>query len=66
MAKRRELHGMRVGGLIVTGIGVFFLLQELELIPDMHRMWPVIPIIVGVSLLVTSFSRSSSEDDPES
>ena len=47
MASRQELHGMRVGGLIVTGVGVFFLLENLDLIPNVGKMWPVIPIIVG-------------------
>jgi hypothetical protein len=63
MASRKDLHGMRIGGMIVTGIGIFFLLEELDLIPNVGRMWPVIPIIVGVSLLVTSFSRPTSEND---
>ena len=53
---------MRIGGLIVTGVGVFFLLVNFDLIPDMGKMWPVLPIIVGVSLLVTSFGKAGPED----
>ena len=57
---------MRVGGLIVTGVGVFFLLENLDLIPNVGKMWPVIPIIVGVSLIVTSFGKPASKNnDPD-
>ena len=63
MASRKEQNGMRLGGLIVTGVGVFFLLETLDLIPNVGRMWPVIPIVVGVSLIVTSFGKPDPERD---
>jgi len=52
-----ERRGMLVGGLIVFGIGVFFLLVQLDIIPDLRRMWPIFPIIVGLALIVGSFKR---------
>ena len=57
MSEKNESRGMLVGGLIVTGIGVFFLLSELGIIPRVGDMWPIIPIIVGVALIVGSFRR---------
>ncbi len=63
MASQQERNGMRLGGLIVTGVGVFFLLEQLDLIPHVGKMWPVIPIIVGVSLIVSSFGKPDPERD---
>jgi hypothetical protein len=47
-----ERRGMLTGGLIVLGVGVLFLLHNLDIIPGMHVIWPVIPIIVGLALIV--------------
>jgi len=55
---------MLIGGMIVTGVGVLFLLVELDIIPSVGRMWPVIPIIVGVALIVGSFRKSGTSKDP--
>ena len=49
---------MLIGGMIVTGVGVLFLLDELDIIPSVGRMWPIFPIIVGVALIVGSFRKS--------
>jgi hypothetical protein len=54
---------MRFAGLIVTGIGIFFLLEELDLIPHLGKMWPVIPIIVGLAMLISSFGGGISDDE---
>ena len=55
---------MLIGGMIVTGVGVLFLMVELDIIPSVGRMWPVIPIIVGVALIVGSFRKSGTSQDP--
>lgn len=47
-----ERRGMLIAGFIVTGIGVLFLLVELRIIPRIGEMWPVIPIIVGLALII--------------
>ena len=52
---------MLVGGLIVTGIGVLFLMEKLDLIPGIGDMWPIVPIIVGISLIVGSFRRRGGD-----
>ncbi len=62
--RHEDTRGTLIGGLIVAGIGVFFLLQNLDLIPDIGRMWPVIPIIVGVAMIVGSLSRIRKPDGP--
>ncbi len=55
---------MLIGGIIVTGVGVIFLLDEPDIIPSVGRMWPVIPIIVGVALIVGSFRKAGTGQDP--
>ena len=64
MSSQNERGGMLIGGMIVTGVGVLFLMVELDIIPSVGRMWPVIPIIVGVALIVGSFRKSGTSQDP--
>ena len=58
MTHRGDRRGALIGGLIVTGIGVFFLLDNFDVIPNMGKMWPIFPIIVGVALIVGSFRKA--------
>ena len=61
-SERNERRGMLTGGLIVTGVGVIFLLHNLGFIPGFDIIWPLFPIIVGVVLIISALSggRSSS------
>jgi len=59
---RDERNGMLVGGLIVLGVGVLFMLRNLGFIPDIGEMWPVFPIIVGLAMIIGSFRRGSRGD----
>jgi hypothetical protein len=54
---------MLIGGMIVTGVGVIFLLDELDIIPSIGKMWPIFPIIVGVALIVGSFRKPGRSQD---
>jgi hypothetical protein len=55
--RRDDARGMLIGGLIVLGVGVLFLLHNLGVIPDMDVIWPVFPIIVGIALIVGALLR---------
>jgi hypothetical protein len=57
-----ERRGTLTGGVIVLGVGVLFLLINMDILPSMHDSWPVIPIIVGVALIVSSFYRGKDSD----
>ena len=48
---RHRGHGGMVGGVILAGIGVLLLLQNLGIpyFEDLERYWPVILIVVGVA-----------------
>lgn len=57
MYHRKE--GSLVGGLILVGIGTYFLLRELGILTvGLGRLWPVILIIVGVALIIGHFHES--------
>lgn len=54
-ASRRS--GSLFGPIILIAIGVFFLLDNLNLLPDLHwgvvlRLWPLLLIALGVNLIV--------------
>jgi len=51
-SEKEDRHGMVIGGLIVLGIGVIFLLSNLDIIPDLGKMWPLILVIIGIALLI--------------
>ncbi len=55
---------MMIGGLIVLGIGILFLLINLGIIPGFKVIWPIIMIIVGLALIIGSFSRSKKDQFP--
>jgi uncharacterized membrane protein HdeD (DUF308 family) len=50
--EKEDRHGMIIGGIIVLGIGVLFLLSNLDIIPDIGKMWPIILVVVGFALLI--------------
>jgi predicted membrane protein len=53
---RHHGHGGMVGGVILAGIGVLLLLQNLGIpfFEDLERYWPVILIVVGVAAAARS------------
>lgn len=48
----RSQIGQIQGGIIVLGVGIIFLLSNLGYIPGIGRMWPLLPIIVGVAIIL--------------
>ncbi len=55
--EKDDVTGMMIGGIIVTGIGLLFLLANLGILPSMEDSWPVIMIIVGVAIMVGAFTK---------
>ena len=60
-----DRRGMLIGGLITLGVGLIFLLSNLDILPEIGEMWPMIPIIVGVSLIIGSFYKGKRSDKSE-
>lgn len=51
---QKKDSGKLIGGLIVLGIGVVFLLSAYEVL-NWSKIWPWILIIVGVVLIIAYF-----------
>lgn len=62
--RHEEGHGMIIAGMIVLGVGVLFLLEELDIIPNFRIVWPVFPIIVGAALIVGGLMRRRGAETP--
>ncbi len=63
----RNLSGRLLIGLAVLIIGVLLLLNNLDLgfeieMRQILRLWPVIPLILGLNWLILSFGSSGSEE----
>ena len=57
-----DRRGLLIGGSITLGVGLLFLLSNLNILPDIGEMWPMIPIIVGISLIIGSFYKGKESD----
>lgn len=55
-----------VGGLILVGLGSFFLIREFLPEIDFDWVWPLALIGIGVVLLVTTLGRSRGSTQPPS
>lgn len=57
--------GRLVAGLILIGLGAYFLLDEFDIIPywvDLGRLWPLAIIVLGL-LLITRTSRKAAAEE---
>ena len=63
--KKEDRHGMVIGGLIVLGLGIVFLLANLEIIPDFGTMWPLILVVIGVALLIGAVFKKDKKGEGE-
>ncbi|MEW5924281.1 MAG: DUF5668 domain-containing protein [Candidatus Zixiibacteriota bacterium] len=60
--EKKTNSGQIIGGIIVTGIGILFLLVNLGIIPGLEDTWPVFIIIVGLALIVGSMRKRGKKD----
>ncbi|UCB53177.1 MAG: hypothetical protein JSV10_03615 [Candidatus Zixiibacteriota bacterium] len=63
--KKEDRHGMVIGGRIVLGLGVVFLLANLEIIPDFGTMWPLILVVIGIALLIGAVVKREKKQEAE-
>ena len=59
--KQKSPHGKMVTGIILLGIGVLFLLNNLDII-DLDKSWPLLLIIIGLALLVGAMFRNKDAE----
>jgi len=58
--EKDDVTGMLIGGIIVTGIGLLFLLSNMGILPRFGELWPVIMIIVGIALVIGAFTKKKN------
>ncbi|HWO56389.1 MAG TPA: DUF5668 domain-containing protein [bacterium] len=64
--KGNHSKGSLTAGFILVGVGLVFLLSNLNVIPDLGETWPLFLIIIGASLVLGALRdrRSSDTQDP--
>ncbi|HEX8378104.1 MAG TPA: PspC domain-containing protein [Pedobacter sp.] len=61
-AKKKDNSGRLIPGLILICIGLYFLLAEFHILPhwfSIFKLWPVILIIAGITILIRSRAKQS-------
>lgn len=46
-------RGPLIAGLLLLFLGIYFLLERAQIVPDFRVSWPIILIIVGIALVVS-------------
>lgn len=59
--EKDDRHGKLIGGVILIGIGLVFLLSNWEIIPDFSESWPIIIIVIGFALLLGARRKGGEE-----
>jgi carbon starvation protein CstA len=60
--KKDDANSKLIGGLIVTGVGIVFLLSNMGYLPDMDELWPAFLIVVGLALIIGAFVKKNNND----
>jgi len=68
--EKDDRHGKLIGGIILIGIGLVFLLSNWNLIPDFSESWPIILVVIGFALLLGALRKGekgnkTSEQKPK-
>jgi putative Mn2+ efflux pump MntP len=62
MEQRKEKF---IGGIILLGLGLLFLLSNLDIIPGLGKTWPLILIVIGIALLVTPGKKCEKKKEEQ-
>ena len=57
--------GRTVGGLFLLVIGLYFLMNEFDIIPywfKLHKLWPLVFVAIGLSFIMKSKRKDSFQD----
>lgn len=59
---RKTQHGNLTGGLILITLGILFLIDRFVPQVNFGDLWPVILIVIGITLLVRTLPKKSSDN----
>lgn len=63
--KPKNDTGRTVGGLFLLVIGLYFLMNEFNIIPywfKLHKLWPLVFVAIGLSFIMKSKRRDTFQD----
>ena len=63
--KPKSDTGRTVGGLFLLVIGLYFLMNEFNIIPywfKLHKLWPLVFVAIGLSFIMKSKRRDTFQD----
>lgn len=60
MKNKESRNGSIIGGLILLGLGILFLLNNWDIL-DFEESWPLILVIIGIGLIIKA-STGSKQD----
>ena len=61
--EKKNYHGNLTGGLILITLGILFLIARFVPNIDFGDLWPVILIVVGITILMRNVGNKKSNDD---
>jgi len=62
---KRNFHGNLTGGLILITLGILFLIARFVPNIDFGDLWPVILIVVGITILLRNVGKKKNETSHE-
>lgn len=60
--KKDKTKGSITAGFILVGVGLVFLLDNLDIIPSLGETWPLFLIIIGASLLIGALRDKKDQE----
>jgi len=61
--RKSDGRGSPVAGVIILGIGLYFLAVQMDYLPSVGKSWPIFLVIVGVALIVGALFRKRRPRD---
>ena len=55
--EKDDRHWKLIGGIILIGIGLVFLLSNWGIIPDFSESWPIVLVVIGFALLLGAIRK---------
>ena len=63
--EKDDRHGKLIGGIILIGIGLVFLLSNWGIIPDFSESWPIVLVVIGVALILGARRKGEEKKGSE-
>lgn len=63
--EKDDRHGKLIGGIILIGIGLVFLLSNWGIIPDFSESWPIVLVVIGFALILGARRKGEEKKTSE-